>query len=108
MAGYYKLREDDGEKIKVTEIERHRNGIGGLGFTAVRFEYKGTEFIGTFDDEGRVQVINPNELRQSMRGHDYFGEAIRRAVVNDYVKRYDGDGLTRKDLLQDIPALSGA
>lgn len=109
----YTLR--DGETMTVTEIERHRNGIGGLGFYAVRFIMNGpeftrydtpdgkyaegataiyenadTEFIAIYDDDGRVAVVAPGDLSRTMRGHDYFGPFVLKAV-NAYERAWTKD-----------------
>lgn len=85
--GRYKLR--DGSAITVTTVRYHRNGVGGAGFWAVRFTYPqsdvgATEFIGIVQDGAgheEVYVIDPSNLGNTMRGADWFGDALKRACV---------------------------
>lgn len=99
----YTLR--DGGTLHVTEVERHRNGVAGDGFHAVRFTtslefYVGegqpdrvedVEFIGivvdaSFADDGTggrqsyVYVVAPADLGMTMRGHDSYGDALVQSV----------------------------
>jgi hypothetical protein len=74
-------------KIKVSEIEYHRNGISGEGFYAVRFTSQSLNFIATvFDRPGCVSVICLDYIADhgvgicnKWRG-DEFAPAIRKAI----------------------------
>ena len=81
-------------KIKVLEIEYHRNGISGEGFYAVRFTSRpyGTNseplnFLATvFDRPGCVSVICLDAIAEHGVGFgnkwrgDEFAPAIRKAI----------------------------
>jgi hypothetical protein len=78
-------------KIKVSEIEYHRNGISGEGFYAVRFTSRvcdeSLDFLATvFDRPGCVSVICLDYIADhgvgvgnKWRG-DEFAPAIRKAI----------------------------
>jgi hypothetical protein len=78
-------------KIKVSEIEYHRNGISGEGFYAVRFTSRNCDesldFLATvFDRPGCVSVICLDYIAEhgvgisnKWRG-DEFAPAIRKAI----------------------------
>jgi hypothetical protein len=79
--GRYRLHDES--YITVSTVRYHRNGVGGLGFFAVRFTYRGgDEFIGIVTDDKRpeVFVVDPSNLGNCQRGHDWFGPALQRAV----------------------------
>ena len=68
--------------ITVTAVRAHRNGIGGRGFYAARFVHEGTMYIGLvpYDANGEeVMVVDPTDLSNTMRGNDWYGDALRRA-----------------------------
>lgn len=80
-------------RIKVTEIARHRNGVGGNPFHAVTFTAhvggrKATTFLATvFDGQGNIAVIATSLLAtmgvefgsNSWRGDD-FEPTVREAI----------------------------
>ena len=73
--------------LRVEDVKYHRNGVGGPGFYAVAFSYDGTDFTGVVDaDNGLVYVTDNGDVRNTMRGHDFFGDALVRAV-NLYERR---------------------
>ena len=82
-------------RIKTQEVAYHRNGIGGDGFYVVRFttsgdsETRGRPMLGIlFDEPGAVAVLDIGLLadgviaftKNSWRGADSFGAALRRAI----------------------------
>ena len=85
--------------MHVSEVERHRNGVAGDGFYAVRFTTTGPDasdegsFVGVVADNSAadqpngslVYVIDQADLTRTMRGHDYYGEALIKAV-NAYLR----------------------
>lgn len=86
--GRYKLH-DPNESITVLRARYHRNGVGGEGFCALRFTFEGQELIGIvtehpktskWDSGFEAYVINPRNLADTKRGHDYFGPALFRAT----------------------------
>lgn len=79
----------DGEpkSLKVLEMERHRNGVAGDGFYAIRFQYGDDKLLGIVTDSSflaeddpcygvHVYVVEPENLSYTLRGHDYFGDAL--------------------------------
>lgn len=72
----------DGSYIEVVEVVFHRNGIGGREFWAMRVRdvSRNLNLIATCDEEGNVQVLDPEDLTVTFRGHDFYGPAIRRAL----------------------------
>jgi hypothetical protein len=91
--GRYRLH--DGSYITVSTVRYHRNGVGGCGFFAVRFTYRGgDEFIGIVADDGtparpETFVIDPSNLGNCQRGHDWFGKALERAVASRREEAFD-------------------
>lgn len=91
--GKYDLGYGHGS-ITVTNVKYHRNGIGGDGFYVVRFSSVmddgvergliGMVRTGPRTDNGRFDayVVNPADIRDTLRGHDYFGDALFRATKN--------------------------
>lgn len=84
------------EKIKVQEISRHRNGVSGAPFWAVRFRWetdRGTEnFLATvFDEPAHTAVISLDRIEQhgvafgenSWRG-DVLNSALWAAIREKY------------------------
>lgn len=77
--------------IAVSSVSRHRNGVAGDGFYEVRFTDEDREFIGIVADSSflspddvcagaHVYVVGAGEPGVTMRGHDYYGDALVRAV----------------------------
>ena len=74
----------DGSKMTVIGVRYHRNGIAGPGFYAVAFTHEDRSFTGVVDaDNGMVYVTQDGDITQTMRGHDFFGDAIIRAINID-------------------------
>lgn len=81
--------------IKIQEASFHRNGVGGLGFYAIRFKYQPDDadepenFLATlFDEDGACAVISLDRLEKcgvafakgnSWRG-DHFEPELRRLI----------------------------
>lgn len=86
MTNYMK---GDYVKIKVSQVAYHRNGVGGEGFYAIRFNdpEQGDMVASVFDGEGRVAVYNIDLLKtdgvtfgvNSWRG-DHYESALRKAI----------------------------
>lgn len=86
--------------IKITEASFHRNGIGGLGFYAILFEwqaddsYKPEKFLATlFDEAGACAVIGLDRIEKmgvrfaqgnSWRG-DHFESELRKQLKDGAV-----------------------
>ena len=80
------------EEIKVTQIDYHRNGISGEGFTVCLFKYKEGRRVHNmvgilFGRNGQCAVLDVQELQDgniefakgnSWRG-DYFEPTLRKA-----------------------------
>ncbi len=82
-------------KITIQEASFHRNGVSGLGFYAVRFQWtpddadKPENFIATlFDEAGACAVISLDRIKShgigfgrgnSWRG-DHFEDELRRQI----------------------------
>ncbi len=78
----------DGTKMTVTGVKYHRNGIAGPGFYAVAFTHEDRSFTGVADaDSGLVYVTENGDIEATMRGHDFFGDAIIRAINIDSRRR---------------------
>lgn len=85
-----------GPKLKIQEIQFHRNGVSGSGFHAVRFavtsgpvEERGNFLATVFEGRGDVAVINLDKIAEygvslgnKWRG-DYYESAIREAITLD-------------------------
>jgi hypothetical protein len=82
------------ESVKILDASFHRNGIGGLGFCAVIFEYvedgetRGPMIASLFDERGACAVYSIEELQKrnitfacgnSWHG-DQFEEKLRPAL----------------------------
>lgn len=83
--------------LNIQEIAYHRNGVGGLGFYAIRFQWKPDDstklenFLATvFDDAGACAVIGLDRIEtqgvafaggNSWRG-DNFESELRKAIEN--------------------------
>jgi len=86
--------------LKIQECSFHRNGVGGLGFYAIRFQWKPDDaddpenFLATlFDEAGACAVISLDRIEKcgvafaqgnSWRG-DHFEKELRRIVKEDGV-----------------------
>ena len=88
----------DGSSIYVEAIERHRNGVGGMGFFVLTFRdtFWATRLVGLVtdgaDEDGdnsQVFVINPENYADCYRGADWYGPALRAAVADWNVERDD-------------------
>ena len=74
--------------VTITEIDYHRNGVGGNGFYVVKFRDGKSKMLGiVFDEPGSVAVFDQNLLAQeiiafginSWRG-DYYEADLRKAT----------------------------
>ena len=89
----------DGSGIYVKAIERHRNGVGGMGFFVLTFRDKYrdkaslvglvTDGADEDGDNSQVFVINPENYADCYRGADWYGPALRAAVADWNVERDD-------------------
>lgn len=82
------------DDIRVSQIEWHRNGIGGVGFHAVLFDFaedgeRSERFLASvFPDHGHISVVSLDRIAQvgvrsgenSWRG-DRFEPALRKAIA---------------------------
>lgn len=85
-----------GSKLKIQEIQFHRNGVSGSGFHAVRFavttgpaEEHGNFLATVFEGPGDIAVINLDKISEygvslgnKWRG-DHYERAIREAITLD-------------------------
>ena len=103
-----KYRTQGNESISVAEdgISRHRNGVCGLGFWTVEFTDKRTLHIAQLDDDGHVSVIRPDDLTFHLRGHDWYGPAVRSAIVSAYKREFPY--LSTAQVQDEVPSLQGA
>ena len=95
-----RMKLHDGTFMELTTpFEYHRNGVAGDGFYTVKFRYADEEFVAVlasasfYDDSVKTErshvytyVVNPDNLAETMRGHDFFGPALVRAL-NAWTKR---------------------
>jgi len=80
----------DDDKLKVTDIAYHRNGVCGNGFVVVTFDYKDSIYHNMmavlFEEPGNCAVFDmdlfPNIkfAENSWRG-DYFEDVLRKEIV---------------------------
>jgi hypothetical protein len=83
-------------KLKIQEIQFHRNGVSGSGFHAVRFDVvsgpdgeRGSFLATVFEGPGDIAVINLDRIAEygvglgnKWRG-DYYESTIRAAIKQD-------------------------
>lgn len=84
----YRLHDGTYIRVDLEAVVRHRNGVGGDGFYAVPFTSPGNgELLGIVTDSSwdadqgvHVYVVDPKDITNTLRGHDYFGRALVKAV----------------------------
>ena len=69
----------DESRATLIGVEYQRNGIGGVGFYTVDFEYDDERLIGVVypDNREATAVLMPSCLSRHFRGADYFGAWLR-------------------------------
>lgn len=91
--------------ITIIKSSYHRNGVAGVGFYCIQFEYSrlknvqkliatGCTFPNKFDPE-QFRVINPDNIQDAQRGDvwaDNFNELFRESgykTIFDWLGQYD-------------------
>jgi len=77
----------------IEQIEYHRNGVGGIGFSVVLFKSEGESMIAfVFDEPGCVAVMRRDDIAEgrismgegaAFRG-DHFEDELRKAIEKDF------------------------
>ena len=78
----------------VTLIQFHRNGVGGLAFTEVRFtaDYEGlpTNVVALVPEDygSEVYMVSLDQTGRKWRGSDVFGDELRKLIQEDFDARF--------------------